>query len=166
MTWIDGVFLLVFLALSFLGYRRGIISMIVIISSYLAGIIAAAVLAEQAGALLSHYTRVPETFSRIIASIFVFIITALAIRGAGWLLKKFVGLTLPGIDKACGLVFGWILSGVLIVLTSIFLYISPVDSAAGRLYDGSFTPGFVMRSLERVSAGRLRNTSGDSRLQE
>ena len=154
MNWIDAIFMLLLFLLSFLGFRRGIIGIVVIIASYLAGIMAAVILAEPAGAMLSHYTRVPETFSRIIAPLIIFLITALAVRGVGLVLKKLVSLALPGIDRACGLLFGLILAGILIALTSIFLYISPEDSAAGRLYDGSFTPGLVIRALEKLSPER------------
>ncbi len=151
MNWIDAIFILLILSLSFLGFRRGIIGIVVITASYLAGIMAAVILSDPSGALLSYHTRVPETFSRIIASLIIFLLTALTVRGIGLLLKKLVSLALPGMDRACGLLFGLILAGILILLTSIFLYISPEDSQAGKLYDGAFTPGLVIRSLEKLS---------------
>lgn len=150
MTWLDGVFLLLLLISGFAGFRKGIIQVVVIISSYLAGLIAAAVLAEPAGMILAGHTNAPEAFSRVIAAIIIFILTALLIRGIGLLLKKAVSAALPGLDKACGLVFGAILALILILLTSVFLYISPVDSKAGKLYEESFAPGLIMRGIERM----------------
>ncbi len=159
MNWIDAILLLLLFFLSFLGFRRGIIGIVVIISSYLAGIIAAVILSEPAGELLSYYTRIPGTFSRIIAPVIIFLLTALAVRGIGLLLKKLVSLALPGADRACGLLFGLILAGILIILTSIFLYISPEDSAAGRLYDESFTARLVIRNLRRFSPEETENNA-------
>jgi membrane protein required for colicin V production len=151
MTWLDGAFLLLIFLLSFLGFRRGIVHIIVIISSYSAGVIAAVMLAGYAGEILSGYAEIPDAFARIIAAAAVFIITVLLIRGAGWLLKKIVSLALPGIDKACGLVFGIVLAVILIAICSIFLYISPLDSKPGMLYDDSFTPKIVMKWLDALS---------------
>ncbi len=159
MTWLDGVFLLILLLLSFIGFRKGVVQIVVIISSYLAGIIAAAVLAEPAGEILAGYTKAPEAFSRVIAAIIIFILTALIIRGIGLLLKKAVSAALPGMDKACGLLFGAVLAFILIVLASVFLYISAMDSEAGKLYEESFTPGMIMRGIEKVYA-----ENGDSTL--
>lgn len=153
MSWIDVVFLALLTGLSFLGFKKGIIHVAVVMVSYIAGIAAAAALAGPAGALIAHYLKIPGGPSVIIGAVLVFIITAISVRGAGLLLKKLAALVLPGMDKACGLAFGFIFAAGLSALASVFLYVSPPDSAPGRLYDASLTPRFIIKTLERAWPG-------------
>lgn len=150
MNWIDAVFVLVLAGLAFAGHRKGIIHVIVIIASYAAGVIAAVALSEAAAELISGYTQIPQGISRILASVAVFLIAALAVRGIGWLLKKAVALALPGIDRICGMIFGIVLALIIIILCSVFLSYSPPSSSAGRLYEESFSPRFVISGIERL----------------
>ncbi len=142
---------MILIGLAFTGHRKGIIHVIVIISSYAAGVIAAIALSEAAAALISAHTQIPQGVSRILASVAVFLIAALAVRGIGWILKKAVALALPGIDRICGMIFGIVLALIMIVLCSIFLYVSPPDSSAGRLYEESFSARFVISSIDRLT---------------
>ncbi len=152
MNWIDAAAFGIIALLAFLGLRRGIIDIVVILSAYAAGLIAAVFLYTHLGKLISSHAGIPQTFSRVIAFAGAFLITAVCVRAAGWLLKKIVRLALPGIDKICGLVFGLLLGFIIVVMGSMFLYRSPLNSHAGKLYDGSFTPGFIMNSLEKLSS--------------
>ena len=156
MNWIDAAAFGVIALLAFMGLRRGIIDIVVILSAYAAGLIAAVFLYTHLGKLISSHAGIPQTFSRVIAFAGAFLITAASVRAAGWLLKKIVRLALPGIDKICGLVFGLLLGIIIVVLGSMFLYVSPLNSYAGKLYDGSFTPGFIMNSLESLSSEKSK----------
>ncbi len=149
MNWIDAAAFALLIALGIIGFRRGIIDIIVIAAAYLAGLTASVALSEAAGTLLVRYAGMPAAVSRAIAAVAIFIACLLAVRGAGRVLKKLIALLLPGIDKTCGLLFGLFLASVVIALASIFLYAAPESSAPRELYENSFTARFVIRVLDR-----------------
>lgn len=149
MNWMDAIFFGLVLIAGFIGFRKGLVRIMVITAAYLSGIAAAITLAPQAAEFTARWIKISPVLARAAAMVLVFLLVSLLVRGIGLLLEKITRAALPGFDKTAGLLLGLVLAGILITLTAVFTCTAEDSSALRSLHEGSAASRFLMRRLER-----------------
>ncbi len=144
MNWLDIILLLALLLAAFIGFRRGIIKVVLILAGLILGVFLA-------GRFYSSFAdRLPignDTAARILAFIIIFIAVIAAAFVLAFLLRKTIAtIKLGWADRLSGAIFGFIAGAVICgALLALFAHFLDIEGTVGQSWIASIL-------LDRVPA--------------
>lgn len=149
MNWLDIVVIVMLIVPTLIGFKRGLIGTVVPLIGIILGIVLAGRFYGSIADWLSTWLHSPSQ-ARIVGFIIIFVLVMVAMAVLAAVLRRFLGLLLLGwVDKLAGLVFGFLIGGLVmgavLALASKFF-----PAAAESTIQGSALASFLLDKFPLV----------------